>query len=54
MSDKKAAPKPIVFVPDILSNVTVPLEMMSFDRPAKRLQQQSPRRERLILYRTVR
>jgi hypothetical protein len=46
---KKASPKPIVFVPDILSNVTVPLEMTSFDRPAKRLQQQSPRREPLIL-----
>jgi hypothetical protein len=46
---KKAPPKPIVCVPDILSNVTVPLEMTSFDRPAKILQQQSPRREPLIL-----
>jgi hypothetical protein len=46
---KKAPAKAIFFVPDTLSNVTVPLEMTSFDRPAKRLQQQSLRREPLIL-----
>jgi hypothetical protein len=46
---KKAPPKPIGFVPDILSNVTVPLKMASFDMPTKRLQQKLPRRKSLVL-----
>jgi tRNA pseudouridine-54 N-methylase len=46
---KKALAKAIVSVLDTLSNVTVPLEMTSFNRPAKRLQQQSLRREPLIV-----
>jgi hypothetical protein len=46
---KKAPAKAIVFVPDTFSNVTVPLEMTSFDMPAKRLQQQSLHCEPLIL-----
>jgi hypothetical protein len=46
---KKAPAKAIVFVPDTLTNVTVPLEMTRFDRPAKRLQQQSLRHEPLIV-----
>jgi hypothetical protein len=46
---KKAPAKAIVFVPDTLTNVTVPLEMTRFDRPAKRLQQQSLREPLTVL-----